>query len=169
MRLALEQAGIGAALGEVPVGAVLVRRDDGRLLGAAHNACLAMNDPSAHAEMLVLRRAGAESGNFRLTGGVLVATLEPCLMCAGALVQARVDGLVYGAADPFAGAVRSRLEALNLPFHNHKVWHMGGVEEHECAELLRSFFARRRSGRNRIDTAHSEAYKPSHRLIKPGA
>jgi tRNA(adenine34) deaminase len=146
MRLALEQAEIGAARGEVPVGAVLAGRD-GRLLGVAHNACLALNDPSAHAEMLALRRAGAESGNCRLAGGILVVTLEPCLMCAGALVHARLDMLVYGAADPLAGAVSSRLDALDLPFHNHKVRHMGGVGERECAELLRSFFARRRPGR----------------------
>jgi tRNA(adenine34) deaminase len=143
MALALEQARAGEALGEVPVGAVLAGRD-GRLLAAAHNGCRALNDPTAHAEILVLRRAAAAIGNFRLGGTVLVVSLEPCLMCAGALVHARVDGIVYGAADPLAGAVSSRLEALALPFHNHRIWHMGGVAGEECASLLRDFFAQRR-------------------------
>jgi tRNA(adenine34) deaminase len=143
MRLALEQARAGEAQGEVPVGAVLVGRD-GTLLASAHNACLSLNDPTAHAEILALRRAAARLGNRRLEGTVLIVSLEPCLMCAGALVHARVDGIVYGAADPLAGAVSSRLEAFALPFHNHTIWHMGGVASEECAALLRGFFMKRR-------------------------
>jgi len=143
MRLALEQAHAGERQGEVPVGAVLAGRD-GIILAGAHNACLALNDPTAHAEILVLRRAAERLGQCRLSGTVLIVSLEPCLMCAGALVHARVDGLVYGAADPLAGAVSSRLEAFALPFHNHTVWHMGGVAGEECAALLRDFFMKRR-------------------------
>jgi len=143
MQLALEQARAGARQGEVPVGAVLAGRD-GAILAGAHNACLALNDPTAHAEILVLRQAAKRLGQYRLSGTVLIVSLEPCLMCAGALVHARVDGLVYGAADPLAGAVSSRLEAFALPFHNHAVWHMGGVAGEECAALLRDFFMKRR-------------------------
>jgi tRNA(adenine34) deaminase len=143
MRLALEQARAGEAQGEVPVGAVLVGRD-GSLLAAAHNACLALNDPTAHAEILALRQAAQRLGNYRLGGTILVVSLEPCLMCAGALVHARVDGVVYGAADPLARAVSSSLDAFDLPFHNHAIWHMGGVAGEECAALLRNFFLQRR-------------------------
>ena len=143
MRLALEQARAGETLGEVPVGAVLAGRD-GTILASAHNACLSLNDPTAHAEILVLRRAAERLGNCRLGGTVLIVSLEPCLMCAGALVHARVDGIVYGAADPLAGAVSSRLEAFALPFHNHTIWHMGGVAGKECAALLQDFFRKRR-------------------------
>ena len=143
MALALEQARAGEAQGETPVGAVLASRD-GTLLAGAHNACLALNDPTAHAEILVLRRAAERLGSYRLGGTVLIVSLEPCLMCAGALVHARVDGVVYGAADSLAGAVSSRIEAFALPFHNHTIWHMGGVASEECAALLRNFFLKRR-------------------------
>jgi tRNA(adenine34) deaminase len=143
MYLAMEQARAGEAQGETPVGAVIAGRD-GTILAEAHNACIALNDPTAHAEILALRRAAARIGNCRLGGTVLIVSLEPCLMCAGALVHARVDGVVYGAADPLAGAVGSRLEAFALPFHNHSVWHMGGVASEECAALLRNFFLKRR-------------------------
>ena len=143
MQLALEQAHTGETLGETPVGAVLVA-PDGTILADAHNACLALNDPTAHAEILALRRAAERLGNYRLDGTVLIVSLEPCLMCAGALVHARVDGVVYGAADPLAGAVSSRLEAFALPFHNHTIWHMGGVASEPCAAILRNFFLKRR-------------------------
>jgi tRNA(adenine34) deaminase len=143
MRLALEQARAGELQGEVPVGAVLVGRD-GTILSGAHNACLALNDPTAHAEILALRRAAGRLGKHRLGGTMLIVSLEPCLMCAGALVHARVDGIVYGAADPLAGAVSSCLEAFALPFHNHAIWHMGGVAGEACATLLRDFFLKRR-------------------------
>ena len=143
MQLALEQAHAGEARGEVPVGAVIAGCD-GSLLASAHNACLALNDPTAHAEILALRQAAQRLGNYRLGGTVLIVSLEPCLMCAGALVHARVDGVVYGAADPLAGAVNSCLDAFALPFHNHAIWHMGGVAGEECAALLRNFFLQRR-------------------------
>ena len=143
MRLALEQARAGEAQGEVPVGAVLAGCD-GTILASAHNACLALNDPTAHAEILALRLAAGRLGNYRLSGTVLIVSLEPCLMCAGALMHARVDGVVYGAADPLAGAVSSCLETFALPFRNHTVWHMGGVASEECAALLQDFFLKRR-------------------------
>ena len=144
MRLALEEAALAARNGEVPVGAVVVA-PDGAIVGRGRNAPLQANDPTAHAEIRALREAAQTLGNYRLTGCVLLATLEPCLMCAGALVHARVKGLVYGAADPRAGAVASRLEGLELPYHNHTVWHCGGILEEECAALLRDFFSTRRS------------------------
>jgi len=143
MRLALEQARAGEAQGEMPVGAVLVGRD-GTLLACAHNSCISLNDPTAHAEILALRRGAERMGNYRLGGTALIVSLEPCLMCAGALAHARVDDLVYGAADTQAGAVISRLEAFALPFLNHTVRHMGGVASEECAALLRNFFSKRR-------------------------
>ncbi len=144
MRLALDQATLAAHDGEVPVGAVVVA-PDGAVIGRGRNAPLQANDPTAHAEIQALRQAAQTLGNYRLTGCVLLATLEPCLMCAGALVHARVKGLVYGAADPRAGAVVSQLEGLELPHHNHTVWHCGGILEEECAALLRGFFSARRN------------------------
>lgn len=145
MRRALRQARLAAAAGEVPVGAVLAAAD-GRLLAEAHNAPVSLHDPTAHAEMLALRRAGAAAGNYRLGGCVLVVTLEPCAMCAAALTHARLAGVVYGAADALAGAVSSCAETLETPFFPHRVWHMGGIRAEECAAVLRDFFAVRRNG-----------------------
>ncbi len=139
MDMALEQARKGASLGEVPVGALVVLAS-GRIVAEAHNMCIMTHDPTAHAEILALRAAGMVLGNYRLKGATLVVTLEPCLMCAGALVHARVDGLVYGAADMRAGAVVSCCEGLDYTFLNHKVWHMGGLRAEACATLLRDFF-----------------------------
>lgn len=139
MHMALAEGRSAARAGEVPVGAVVVA-SDGTLLSAAHNRTVQTCDPTAHAEILALRAAGAACGNCRLNGCVLVVTLEPCLMCAGALVHARLSGVVYGAADDKAGAVESCLNALDLPFLNHRVWHMGGIASAECASLLRDFF-----------------------------
>ena len=143
MAQALELARQGQAAGEVPVGA-LVAHADGRVLGLAHNRCIADNDPTAHAEVLALRRAGEALGNYRLADCVLVVTLEPCLMCTGALVHSRIAGVVYGAADARAGAICSCCEGLEYSFHNHTVWHMGGVSSQECAALLRDFFQQNR-------------------------
>ena len=143
MHLALGEARQAAREDEVPVGAVLVAAD-GRLLARAHNRPVALHDPTAHAEILALRAAGAASGNYRLGGGVLVVTLEPCAMCAAALVHARLAGVVYGAADRLAGAVTSCTETLDQPFFNHRVWHMGGVLARESVDLLQDFFAGRR-------------------------
>lgn len=140
---ALREARKAGESGEVPVGAVLVDAD-GRIVGRGHNSPVGAHDPSGHAEINAMRDAARALGNYRLGGSWLVVTLEPCLMCAGAAVHARVTGVVYGAPDPGAGAVQSRLEALDLPFNNHRPWHMGGILENECAALLNDFFAGRR-------------------------
>ena len=140
MECALDQAAKGQEAGEVPVGAVLVDVQ-GQIVAQAHNEPVRLHDPTAHAEVLALRRAGAALGNYRLEGCTLVVTLEPCAMCAAAMVHARVSGLVYGAADARAGAVISCLDGLDLPFYNHKVWHMGGVLSAVWAAQLRDFFA----------------------------
>lgn len=139
MQLALDEAARAKSQGEIPVGAVVVSKE-GRLLGRGHNCSIKHSDPSAHAEIMALRSAGASLGNYRLENCVLVVTLEPCLMCTGAIVHARLGGLVYGAADDRAGAVESCLNGLDLPFLNHRVWHMGGIAADRCAELLRAFF-----------------------------
>lgn len=139
--LALAEKAGGAQ--EVPVGALVVD-DEGRILGAAHNETEALRDPTAHAEVLALRRAAAAVRNHRLEGCVLVVTLEPCLMCAGAIREARVSGLVYGAADARAGAVISCLDGLQYGLDGPAPWHYGGVEAERCAAVLRAFFANRR-------------------------
>lgn len=146
MGLALAEARAAGAAGEVPVGAALAA-PDGRVLACCGNACVRGSDPTAHAELLALRRAGAVLGNYRLAGCVLVVTLEPCAMCAAAIIHARLAGVVYGAADPSAGAVISRAEYFDAQCANHNVWHMGGVRSAECAALLHEFFAVRRGGR----------------------
>lgn len=148
MRLALEQARLAAQADEAPVGAVLLDAD-GRLLATGHNAPIAMADPTAHAEILALRAAARATGNYRLPGSVLVCTLEPCVMCLGALVHARVAGVVFGALDPKAGAVASNLPGAALPFFNHRFWTLGGVLGDECGGLLSDFFRARRNARLR--------------------
>lgn len=147
MDRALEYARCGAEHGEVPVGAVLVH-PDGRILAGAHNQPVGSHDPTAHAEILVLRQAGACIGNYRLEHCVLVVTLEPCFMCTGALVHARLGGLVFGAADAKAGAVISCLDGFAQSFHNHMPWYMGGVRSRQCAELLQTFFSQQRHAPN---------------------
>ena len=142
MRRALELADRAAQAGEVPVGAVLVR--DGEELGAGWNAPIARNDPSAHAEIIALREAGAALANYRLPGSTLYATMEPCPMCAGAIIQARVARVVYAAADPRWGAVESVFEILDSPQLNHRVECLGGVLADESQRRLKAFFAERR-------------------------
>jgi tRNA(adenine34) deaminase len=142
MRLALEQAQLGAAAGEVPVGAVLVR--EGRLLAAGYNRPIASHDPTAHAELEVLRAAAQESGNYRLVGTTLYVTIEPCTMCCGALVHARVARLVFGAAEPRAGAVCSHFGLLDAEVYNHRVSWQGGVLAADCAALMTDFFRKKR-------------------------
>jgi len=142
MRLAIEQARIGAAQGEVPVGAVLVL-EDGREF-AAHNAPILMHDASAHAEMQVIRTACKAAGNYRLPSSTLYATLEPCLMCAGAIVHARIARVAYGAVDPKAGAVESLYQILADTRLNHQPEVTGGIMAEECSALLKSFFKSRR-------------------------
>lgn len=142
MRLALREAQRGAREGEVPVGAVVVQGD--RVVARAHNRPLHLKDPSAHAEILALRRAARKLGNYRLTGCTLYATIEPCAMCAGAIVQARLRRVVYGAHDPKAGANGSTLTVLNHPNLNHQVEVVTGVLAEDCADIVREFFRGRR-------------------------
>ncbi|HVP32887.1 MAG TPA: tRNA adenosine(34) deaminase TadA [Steroidobacteraceae bacterium] len=142
MRVALEHAAAAGARGEVPVGAVLVH--DSRIVAAGGNAPIASHDPTAHAEIEVLRAAGKALGTYRLTDAILYVTLEPCVMCASAIVHARVRRLVFGAWDPRAGAAGSITDVFALPQLNHRVEVFGGVLMEECAQLLRQFFAARR-------------------------
>ena len=128
--------------GEVPVGAVVVY--DGRIVGRGWNQNITDSDPTAHAEVIALREAGANLGNHRLGACDLFATIEPCAMCAGALVHARVRRLIYGADDPKAGAVHSVIQVLNHPGLNHKVEICGGVLAGKCAEILQEFFRNKR-------------------------
>jgi len=143
MRAALAQAGVARAAGEVPVGAVLVR--DERVVAEGSNRPISGCDPTAHAEIEALRAAALALGQYRLTDAVLYVTLEPCLMCAAAIVHARVRRVVFGAWDPRAGAAGSMLDAFALPGLNHRVDVFGGVLEEECSALLRDFFADRRA------------------------
>jgi tRNA(adenine34) deaminase len=143
MRLALDQAALTATSGDVPIGAVVVDAD-GAVIGVGCNARELTGDPTAHAEILALRSAAASVGGWRLSGCTLVVTLEPCTMCAGALVLARVDRVVFGAADPKAGAVGSLWDVVRDRRLNHRPVVVGGVLEAECGELLRSFFEGRR-------------------------
>jgi tRNA(adenine34) deaminase len=142
MQLALEE-GRGAALaGEVPVGAVLVNA--GEVIARSGNRTIRDCDPTAHAEIVVLREGARKIGNYRLAGTILYVTIEPCSMCAGAIVQARVPRVVYGCDDPKGGAVRSCFEILTHPRLNHQVEVTSGVLSNECAALIQSFFAERR-------------------------
>lgn len=142
MRRALALAREAGEAGEVPVGAVIVR--DGRIIGEARNRPVSASDPTAHAEILALRAAGEAVGNYRLVGATLYATLEPCPMCAGAMVHARVARLVFGAADPGTGAAGSVFDLLRDTRLNHAVQVQGGVEQEACGGLLREFFRARR-------------------------
>jgi tRNA(adenine34) deaminase len=142
MRLAIEQARIAEGNGDVPIGAVVAREGD--VIAAAGNERERRRDPTAHAEVLALRAAAEALGGWRLPGTALVVTLEPCAMCAGAVVLARVPTVVYGAADPKAGAAGSVLDVLGEPALNHRPEVIGGVLESECAALLAGFFAARR-------------------------
>ena len=143
MREALDEARRGAAAGEVPVGAVVVI--DGAIVARAHNAPIALADPTAHAEVLALRAAGEKCGNYRLAGATLYATVEPCSMCCGAALHARVARVVYGARDPKAGAVDSLFRLLDDARLNHRAAATGGVLAEEAARLLSAFFETRRS------------------------
>ncbi len=142
MRLALDEARHAAEAGEVPVGAVVVL--DGQVLARAANRTLTDGDPTAHAEMVALRAAAKVLGNYRLTGATLYVTLEPCAMCAGALVHARVARLVYGCDDPKVGAVSGALRVLDQPMLNHRVEVTSGLLADECSAMLRTFFEARR-------------------------
>ena len=142
MRMALREAEKAAAAAEVPVGAVLVK--DGRLLGKAHNQRETLKDPTAHAEILAITQAAAALEGWRLEGAVLYVTLEPCLMCAGAIVNARIPRVVFGAADPKAGACGSLYQVGLDARLNHRFEITAGVLEQECAALLKDFFRAKR-------------------------
>lgn len=143
MREALLLAHEAEALGEVPVGAVVVK--DGIIVGRGFNHPIAAHDPSAHAEVMALRDAARQLGNYRLPGCTLYATLEPCVMCAGAIFHARIARVVYGAPEPKTGANGSAVELFGLTNLNHHAEIAGGVLASECAELVSSFFARKRA------------------------
>ena len=142
MQMALEEARKAGEEGEVPVGAVLV--SEGRVIARGHNRPIGLSDPTGHAEILTLRAGAAAAGNYRLTGCTLYVTLEPCVMCAGAIIQARVSRLVYGAEDPKSGGVQSLYAILSDERLNHRVEVQGGVLLEECGEVLRRFFQERR-------------------------
>lgn len=143
MAVALKQAEAGAEAGEVPVGAVLVLDD--QCLADSHNAPISECDPTAHAEIRVLREGARRLGNYRLPGTTLYVTLEPCPMCVGAMVHARVARLVYAASDPRTGAAGGALDLVGHESHNHRIEVTGGVLKEEAAELLRGFFRSRRT------------------------
>ena len=144
MDLALAEARLALDHDDVPIGAVVVRDADGEVVGVGHNERELRQDPTAHAEVLALRRAAAALGSWRVLGCTLVVTLEPCAMCAGAIVLARVPRVVFGCADPKAGAAGSVLDVLAEERLNHRPEVVGGVMADECADLLRGFFAGRR-------------------------
>lgn len=142
MQAALAQARLGLAAGEVPIGAVLAI--DGQIVARGYNQPISAVDPTAHAEIVVLREAARLVGNYRLTGSVVYVTVEPCVMCVGALVSARVREVVYGAAEPKTGAIVSTARLLEMPGLNHRFAVSGGVLEDECRLLLQDFFRERR-------------------------
>lgn len=143
MSRALQLAGQAGAAGEVPVGAVVVF--DGKEIGTGFNAPISGCDPTAHAEMRALRDAAARVGNYRLPGATLYVTLEPCTMCVGAIVHSRISRLVYGAAEPKAGAVASARQTLDEPHLNWRVESVGGVLADQCSHVISDFFTRRRA------------------------
>lgn len=142
MRLALAEAETARQEGEVPVGAIVVL--DGKVAGRGHNAVIRASDPTAHAEILALREAAAALGNYRLPGAALYSTIEPCAMCAGAIVHARIFRLVYGASDPKAGAVDTHMRICTSDFLNHQVIVTSGILENECRTMIQSFFRDKR-------------------------
>jgi tRNA(adenine34) deaminase len=142
MHLAIAQAQSAALRGEVPIGALVVL--DGRIVAAAGNRTISDCDPTAHAEIVALREAARKTGNYRLTGASIYVTVEPCAMCAGALVQARVARLIYGADEPKGGAIRTCMQVLDAPALNHRVEVVSGVLAKDSLQLLQSFFSARR-------------------------
>jgi tRNA(adenine34) deaminase len=142
MRLALVHAEAARSSGEVPVGAIVVLR--GEVTGRGRNAVIGSSDPSAHAEIVALRDAASSLGNYRLPGATLYSTIEPCVMCAGAIVHARIERLVFGARDPKAGAVETFFQICSTDFLNHRVIVEGGILEAECRAMIQSFFREKR-------------------------
>jgi tRNA(adenine34) deaminase len=142
MRAALDEALRGFDAGEVPVGAIVVL--DGQIAGRGFNQPIGSRDPTAHAEIVALRAAALAAGNYRLVGATVYVTIEPCLMCVGAMVHARVGTVVFGAAEPKAGAIVSACRAHELPSLNHRIQVIGGVLEDECRAVIQEFFKTRR-------------------------
>jgi tRNA(adenine34) deaminase len=142
MRAAIDQARIARDRGEVPVGAVVVL--DGQVIGEGFNQPIAAHDPTAHAEIVALRDAARRIGNYRLTGAELYVTIEPCQMCVGAMIHARIARVVYGTREPKAGAIESAMRAHEHPALNHRMEAVGGVLEEDCRDLIQAFFAERR-------------------------
>lgn len=142
MELALQEALRAESVGEVPVGALVIR--EGEIIGRGHNRTILDHDPTAHAEIVAMRQASERLGNHRLVGCVLFATIEPCSMCAGAMIHARLARLVYGAADPKAGAAGSVLDVINHPRLNHRMEVTPGVLQDQCSEILQKFFQKAR-------------------------
>ena len=142
MRVALEEAAVASVNGEIPVGAIVVAGD--RIVGRGHNRSIGLSDPTAHAEVMALRDAGARIGNYRLPETIMYVTLEPCPMCAGALLHARVGNLVFGARDSEIGAAGSAMNLLESPLTNHRCQVIAGILEPDCSERLEQFFALRR-------------------------
>ena len=151
LRAAIAEARRAETLGEVPVGAVVVR--DGEIIARGGNQVITSSDPTAHAEVVALRHAGAALGNYRLENCTLYVTLEPCAMCAGAILHARIARLVYAAADPKAGACGSVLDVMNHPKLNHRVIVEAGLLGAECASMLSAFFQARRAAARRITSS----------------
>ena len=142
MRAALDEARRGSEAGEVPVGAVVVL--DGQVVGRGFNQPIGASDPTAHAEIVALREAARALGNYRLVGTTMYVTIEPCLMCVGAMVHARVGTVVFGATEPKAGAIVSSCRAHELPSLNHRIEVVGGILEEECRAVIQEFFKTRR-------------------------
>ena len=142
MRIAIEEANLAMDKNEVPVGAVLVKNDT--LIAQAHNKPITKNDPTAHAEIQLLRKAGEQQKNYRLPESTLYVTIEPCTMCFGAMVHARIDRIVYGVSDPKTGVCGSRMNLNEENFFNHKISITSGILEKESSELLKLFFKSRR-------------------------
>jgi tRNA(adenine34) deaminase len=142
MREAISEARKAEAEGEVPVGAILLLNE--KIIGRGHNSPIQKNDPTAHAEILALRQGASNCRNYRLPGSVLIVTIEPCIMCVGALIHARVEAIIYGAPDLKTGAVRSCFQLAESDLLNHRMRVIAGVLEDECGSLLKNFFAARR-------------------------
>jgi len=142
MKEALAEAVKGAAAGEVPVGAIVLLNE--KIVGRGHNSPIQLHDPTAHAEIIALRQAARCAANYRLPGSVLIVTIEPCVMCVGAMILARVEEVIYGAADPKGGAVRSCYQLADQNQLNHRIRVTSGILEDQCSSLMKSFFASRR-------------------------
>jgi tRNA(adenine34) deaminase len=142
MREALLEARKAEAEGEVPVGAVLLLNE--KIVGRGHNSSIQLRDPTAHAEIIALRQAAHNISNYRLPGSILIVTIEPCIMCVGAMIQARVEKVIYGAADPKAGAIQSRFQLADGLQLNHRIQAQSGILEDECGSILKAFFESRR-------------------------